>query len=282
VPTLSVAEAGAILRKAGRQRGIEAEADRLATILRRDAWLRQSTRVEQAMGHRALALLRQLDAACAGEQDLARAAEEAFDQHSDAQILTTFPGICRLTGARILGEIGDDRTRFADARALKAYAGSAPITRASGMSLTVMTRRVKNQRLAAAGCVWAFSALAHDPGARAHYDRRRATGEGHPAAQRHLFNRMIGMLHRIRRWSVTSRAAARSAGGKPPVAAVVATQEALETLDRSMQQCLLPVLLILIEAIISAGGAGKVAGRTTLAHEEAHTRCVCIRRPAWT
>jgi hypothetical protein len=58
-----------------------------------------------------------------------------------------------------------------------------------------MTRRVKNQRLAAAGYVWAFSALAHDPGARAHYDRRRTTGDGHAAAQRHRFNRMIGMVH---------------------------------------------------------------------------------------
>jgi transposase len=185
----------AILRKAGRQRGIDAEADRLAAILRQDGWLRQPAPVEQAMGHRALALLRQLDAACAGEQDLARAAEEAFDQHPDAQILTSFPGIGRLVGARILGEIGDDRTRFADARALKAYAGSAPITRASGKSLAVMTRRVKNQRLAAAGYVWAFSALAHDPDARAHYDRRRTTGDRHAAAQRHLLNRMLGMLH---------------------------------------------------------------------------------------
>jgi transposase len=29
----------------------------------------------------------------------------------------------------VLAEIGDDRTRFTDARALKAYAGSAPVTR---------------------------------------------------------------------------------------------------------------------------------------------------------
>jgi transposase len=43
----------------------------------------------------------------------------------------------------VLAEIGDDRSRFADARALKAYAGAAPVTRASGKSLTVMHRRVK-------------------------------------------------------------------------------------------------------------------------------------------
>ena len=32
----------------------------------------------------------------------------------------------------MLAEVGDDRPRFADARALKAYAGAAPVTRASG------------------------------------------------------------------------------------------------------------------------------------------------------
>ena len=60
----------------------------------------------------------------------------------------------------VLAEIGDDRSRFADARALKAYAGAAPVTRAGGKSLTVMHRRFKNQRLAGVGYLWAFSALA--------------------------------------------------------------------------------------------------------------------------
>jgi hypothetical protein len=69
------------------------------------------------------------------------------------------------------------------------------VTRASGKSLTVMHRRVKNQRLAAVGYVWAFSALTASPGARAHYDRRRTAGDRHTAAQRNLFNRLIGCLH---------------------------------------------------------------------------------------
>jgi Transposase IS116/IS110/IS902 family len=41
-------------------------------------------------------------------------------------------GLADLTGARVLAKIGDDRDRFADDRARKAYAGSAPVTRASG------------------------------------------------------------------------------------------------------------------------------------------------------
>jgi transposase len=95
----------------------------------------------------------------------------------------------------VLAEIGDDRSRFADAKALKAYAGAAPVTRASGKSVPVMARRVKNQRLASVGYVWAFSALTASPGAKTHYDRRRNDGDRHTAAQRNLFNRMIGCLH---------------------------------------------------------------------------------------
>jgi hypothetical protein len=69
------------------------------------------------------------------------------------------------------------------------------VTRASGKSFAVSARRVKNQRLAAIGYVWAFASLTASPGARAHYDRRRQAGDRHTAAQRNLFNRMIGCLH---------------------------------------------------------------------------------------
>ncbi len=62
---------------------------------------------------------------------------------------------------------------------VQAYAEAAPITRASGKTLAVLHRRVKNQRLAAAGYVWAFSALTASPGARAHYDRRKTAGDRH-------------------------------------------------------------------------------------------------------
>ncbi len=148
------------------------------------------------MGRQALALLRQLDAACASADDLEAAAVESFNLHPDAGIITSFPGLGALTGARVLAEIGDDRSRFQDAKGLKAYAGAAPITRASGKSRSVTYRKVKNNRLNAAGYTWAFSALTASPGARAHYDRRKDTGDGHPAAQRNLFGRLLGCLHK--------------------------------------------------------------------------------------
>ena len=137
----------------------------------------------------------QLEAASRAVDHLAEATAEAFAKHPDAAILTSCPGVGTLTGARILAEIGDDHSRFADSRGLRAYAGSAPVTRASGKSLVVLQRKVKNQRLAGVGYIWAFAALTASPHARAHYDRRRALGDGHAAALRNLYNRFLSQLH---------------------------------------------------------------------------------------
>jgi transposase len=191
---LTLAQLRSLLRKAGRSRGIDAEAARLREAFHA-AQMRQPPLVEQAMGRQALALLRHLDAACASAEDLEQATTASFDQHPDAGIITSFPGLGPLTGARVLAEIGDDRSRFASAKGLKGYAGAAPVTRASGKTLAVLHRRVKNQRLAAAGYIWAFAALTASPGARAHYDRRKTVGDRHAAAQRNLFGRLLGCLH---------------------------------------------------------------------------------------
>lgn len=184
----------AALKRAGRKRGIDAEAERLREVFRAD-WAHQPPLVEEALGRQMLALLVQLAAACTAADDLAQAVEEAFPQHPDAEIILSFPGLGVQLGARVLAELGDDRDRFADARGLKAYAGSSPITRASGKKSSITRRWVKNDRLNHAGYLWAFSALTGSPGAKAHYRHRRDQGDWHAAAQRHLFNRMLGQLY---------------------------------------------------------------------------------------
>ncbi|MFJ4821648.1 IS110 family transposase, partial [Streptomyces sp. NPDC088801] len=191
---LSITQLQAALRRAGRVRGIDAEARRLKEIFRA-GHPRQPQAVEDAMGRQLAALLLQLDAACRAADELAVAVEESFLQHPDADILLSFPGLGVQLGARVLAEIGDDRDRFTDARALKAYAGSAPITRASGKKRFVGRRLIKNNRLTTAGFLWAFAALTNSPGADAHYRRRRETGDWHAQAQRHLFNRLLGQLY---------------------------------------------------------------------------------------
>lgn len=183
-----------LLTKAGRRRTIDTDIARLRGIFGAEH-LRQPAAVETAMGIHLAALLRQFDAACQAAEELAQAAIAHFERHPDAKIITSFPGLGSLAGARVLAEIGDDRTRFADARGLKTYAGSAPITRASGKKVVVLHRQIKNQRLTAVGSIWALSSLRASPGARRHFDARRAAGDWNHQAQRHLFNEFLGQLY---------------------------------------------------------------------------------------
>ena len=157
--------------------------------------MRQLPLVEQAMGRQALALLGQLDAACAAADDLEHAATESFNLHPDAGIITSFPGLGALTGARVLAEIGDDRSRFQRCQRTQGLRRRRPHHPRQRQDQIRHAPPVKNNRLATAGYTWAFSALTASPGARAHYDRRRDAGDRHAAAQRNLFGRLLGCLH---------------------------------------------------------------------------------------
>ncbi|MEV7595775.1 IS110 family transposase [Kitasatospora sp. NPDC089797] len=192
---LTRTQLAAALKRAGRKRGIDTEAERLREVFRAD-WAHQPPLVEDALGRQMLALLSQLTAACTAADDLAQAVEKVFPQHPDAEIICSFPGLGTQLGARVLAEIGDDRERFADDRGLKAYAGASPVTRASGKKSSITRRWVKNDRLNHAGYLWAFSTITASPGAKAHYRRRRDDHrDWHAAAQRNLFNRMLGQLY---------------------------------------------------------------------------------------
>ncbi len=74
---LTRAQLQAALKRAGRQRGIDAEAERLREVFRAD-WAHQPPLVEDALGKQTLALLIQLEAACTAADDLAKAVEETL------------------------------------------------------------------------------------------------------------------------------------------------------------------------------------------------------------
>lgn len=192
--TLTPARLRKLMAKAGRQRYLDRDAGRLREVFTAEH-LRQPAMIEEAMGRQLSALLGQLNAICTAVADLTEAVTETFHRHPDAKILTSFPGVGPVVGARVLAEIGDDRSKFDDARGLKAFAGSAPITRASGKKTVITHRHIKNRRLAAAGSIWAMAALKSSPGARRHYDARRAKGDWLQEAKRHLFNKFLGQLH---------------------------------------------------------------------------------------
>jgi transposase len=118
-----------------------------------------------------------------------------FGRHPDAEIILSQPGLGPILGARVLAEFGDDPHRYTDAKARKNYAGTSPITRASGKKKIVVARYVHNDRLIDALMTQAFSALNASPGARAYYDQLKAHGTEHHAALRHLANKLVGILH---------------------------------------------------------------------------------------
>lgn len=191
---LTVPRVRAALRRAGRQRKLDVAASTILTSLRGEQ-LHQPPLIEAAMGEQAVGLLRFLSTALSNLTRLDEALAAAFYAHPDAQIITSMPGLGTVLGARMLGEVGHDRERFTDARGLKAFAGTAPVTRASGTKSVVSARIVRNKRLGQVGYLLALSLLTTSPGARAHYDRRRERGDKYSAAARNLANRYLGILY---------------------------------------------------------------------------------------
>jgi transposase len=121
--------------------------------------------------------------------------ETHFGTHPDAEIVLSQPGLGPILGARVLAEFGDDPHRYPHAKSRKNYAGTSPITRASGKKKVVLARFVHNDRLIDALGSQAFAALTASPGARAYYDQLKAREVSHRAALRQLANRLVGILH---------------------------------------------------------------------------------------
>ncbi len=150
-PTLgrqvSASKIASALRGGGRQRRVDERAEQIRTALRTDQ-LAAPPLLSEAMGSTVIALVAiatELTAQIGRiENDLAT----SFDQHPDAEIIRSLPGLGMILGARVLAEFGDDPNRYADAKCRKNYAGTSPITRASGKSHVVLARYARNRRLA--------------------------------------------------------------------------------------------------------------------------------------
>ncbi|MET0765164.1 MAG: IS110 family transposase [Blastococcus sp.] len=172
----------------------KAKAETMQTVLRAPA-LRQAPEIEAAYAVIVAGQVRLIAGLNTQIAELQAVVSEGFGRHPDAEIVTSQPGLGTVLGARVLAEFGDDATRYADAKARKNYAGTSPITRASGTRRVVLARYARNKHLADATHQWAFCALTASPGARTYYDTLRARGAGHHAALRQLANRLVGILH---------------------------------------------------------------------------------------
>jgi len=190
---LSRTQIVAALRRANR-RDLAAKATAIQEALRVDQ-LRQSRPVQAAYAAIVTSQVQILNILNVEIAELGQVVADHFGRHRDADRYLSLPGLGAVLGARILGEFGDDPHRYIDGKARKNYAGTSPITRASGNRRVVLARYARNRRLGDAVHQWAFCAMRGSPGARAYYQALRERGIGHQAALRQLGNRLVGILH---------------------------------------------------------------------------------------
>jgi Transposase/Transposase IS116/IS110/IS902 family len=191
---LSLSAIQSALKRGGRQRNIAEHGRRIQAALRSEQ-LAAPAPVAAAFGattRAAVGVIAELNRQIAHlEAELAT----HFEAHPDADIYLSLPGLGVILGARVLGEFGDDPNRYTDAKSRKNYAGTSPLTVASGKKRAVLARHVRNRRLYDAIDRWALCAPTTSPGGRAYYDQHRAAGDAHHQALRALGNRLVGILH---------------------------------------------------------------------------------------
>jgi hypothetical protein len=190
---LSKAKITAALTRA-RRKNVEARARHTQQIFRAPQ-LRQPPAVQAAYAVIIANTVRLISQLNSQITELGEVVGEHFGRHRDAEVYLSQPGLGSILAARVLAEFGDDPHRFTDSKARKNYAGTSPITRASGARRIVLARYARNRRLGDAVHQWAFCAMRGSPGAKAYYQTMRARGIGHQAAIRQLANRLVGILH---------------------------------------------------------------------------------------
>jgi Transposase/Transposase IS116/IS110/IS902 family len=190
---LTTAQIAAALKRA-RRRGVPARAQAIKDALRVPQ-LAQPAAITAAYAAAVQATAAILTTLNEQISRLETHVETHFLQHPDADVYLSQPGIGPVNGPRVLAEFGDAPHRYASAKARKNYAGSSPVTRASGRSKVVLARFIRNNRLTDALHTQALAALTASPGARAYYDKQRNRGLGHNAALRQVSNRLVGILH---------------------------------------------------------------------------------------
>jgi transposase len=191
---LTIGQIQAALRDGGRQRNIARRAAEIQTGLRVEH-LRSTAAIETAFGATTRATIGILTEVKRQLDELDKVLAQHFEQHPDAAIYRSLPGFGVVLSARVLGEFGDDPNRYANSKSRRNYAGTSPLTIASGKKSAVVARYIRNRHLYDALDHAAFCSLLRSPGCRRFYDERRAAGDLHHQALRALANHLVSFLH---------------------------------------------------------------------------------------
>ena len=166
---LTITQIRAALRRGGRKRNLEQRAAAVRAALR-SPQLEAPPAVSRAFAastRSAVALIAEINRQI---KELETELTSHVEQHPDAAIYRSLPGLGVVLGARVLGEFGVVPELSDSAKSRRNYAATSPLTVASGRKRTVRARFVRNRRLSDAADRWALCSLQASPGCRDFYD----------------------------------------------------------------------------------------------------------------
>ena len=142
-------------------------------------------------------LLRQLESILGEMNALDAEIRANYQDHPNKDLIESLPGVAQTLGPIIAAEIGQDVTRLASLKALKAFAGSSPVTVQSGRYREIHFRRACNGHLRRALHLASQAAILNAPWARELYDRLRSEGKSYGRALRAVADQLLEMLYVI-------------------------------------------------------------------------------------
>lgn len=120
---------------------------------------------------------------------------ELFLSHPDSEIWASLPGAGARLAPRLLAEIGDERSRYAQPTNLQAVAGTCPVLFESGKYSRARRRVACIKALRNALYQFAWLSTQQEEWALAYYQRKRAEGKSHSVAVRALSNNWLRIIH---------------------------------------------------------------------------------------
>jgi transposase len=123
--------------------------------------------------------------------------ETLFLTQKDHEIFESLPRAGKRLAPRLLAELGDDPTRYQDARSLQALAGTAPVLYQSGNYRKAHRRSACLKPLRTALYLFAWQSTRSEPWALDYYQRKRKAGKSHSVAVRALSNVWVRILYAL-------------------------------------------------------------------------------------
>ncbi len=123
--------------------------------------------------------------------------EKLLPEHEGYQFIQSLPGASTKTYARMLGALGDDRTRYSNAESLQNASGISPITTASGKSRRVNARWAYTKFMRQTFHEYAGLSRAKSRWAKVFYDQQLAKGNSHNQATRSLAYKWQRIIFRL-------------------------------------------------------------------------------------